>query len=276
MFDFICKFYALSTHPAVTFFHPLGKTDDAKVSEKGRMSPSSNILQHSSSDTGRSSGDEAKKTTAGRVPTSTFGFKKPNGVHNPSNVITTASITLVTASGATITSGSATLGKIPKSSALLVGGRGSLKGAVDGLLPPQEDGYLSPSARSTLQYRSLPRPSRSGAAARNGNRSSTSSIESSLLTRAPLLTTITANKPRDPGPKTNGHVIQANQTDKEKGVASDIDTTRTNPIVSGGGAATIPQTARQGNKYSEVSSPTLRRYVRKPFVFITCFSNNLT
>ncbi|XP_073764283.1 neuron navigator 2 isoform X16 [Danio rerio] len=236
-----------------------GKTDDAKVSEKGRMSPSSNILQHSSSDTGRSSGDEAKKTTAGRVPTSTFGFKKPNGVHNPSNVITTASITLVTASGAIITSGSATLGKIPKSSALLVGGRGSLKGAVDGLLPPQEDGYLSPSARSTLQYRSLPRPSRSGAAARNGNRSSTSSIESSLLTRAPLLTAITANKPRDPGPKTNGHAIQANQTDKEKGVASDIDSTRTNPIVSGGGAATIPQTARQGNKYSEVSSPTLRR-----------------
>ncbi|XP_056115181.1 neuron navigator 2 isoform X5 [Rhinichthys klamathensis goyatoka] len=233
-----------------------GKTDDAKVSEKGRMSPSSNIVQHSSSDAGRSSGDEAKKTPAGRVPTSTFGFKKPNGVHT---VGTTSSITLVTASGATITSGSATLGKIPKSSALLVGGRGSLKGAVDGLLPPQEDGYLSPSARSTLQYRSLPRPSRSGAAARNGNRSSTSSIESSLSARTPVLTTITANKPRDSAPKTNGHVIQANQTDKEKGVTSEMDNLRSSPIVSGGGAATIPQTARQGNKYSEVSSPTLRR-----------------
>ncbi|KAK7176845.1 hypothetical protein R3I93_000938 [Phoxinus phoxinus] len=233
-----------------------GKTDDAKVSEKGRMSPSSNIVQHSSSDAGRSSGDEAKKTPAGRVPTSTFGFKKPNGVHT---VVTTSSITLVTASGATITSGSATLGKIPKSSALLVGGRGSLKGAVDGLLPHQEDGYLSPSARSTLQYRSLPRPSRSGAAARNGNRSSTSSIESSLSARTPVLTTITANKPRDSAPKTNGHVIQANQTDKEKGVTSEMDNLRSNPIVSGGGAATIPQTARQGNKYSEVSSPTLRR-----------------
>ncbi|XP_039514909.1 neuron navigator 2 isoform X2 [Pimephales promelas] len=233
-----------------------GKTDDAKVSEKGRMSPSSNIVQHSSSDAGRSSGDEAKKTPAGRVPTSTFGFKKPNGVHT---VGTTSSITLVTASGATITSGSATLGKIPKSSALLVGGRGSLKGPVDGLLPPQEDAYLSPSARSTLQYRSLPRPSRSGAAARNGNRSSTSSIESSLSARTPALTTITANKPRDSAPKTNGHVIQANQTDKEKGVTSEMDNLRSSPIVSGGGAATIPQTARQGNKYSEVSSPTLRR-----------------
>ncbi|RXN15593.1 neuron navigator 2-like protein [Labeo rohita] len=236
-----------------------GKTDDAKVSEKGRMSPSSNIVQHSSSDAGRSSGDEAKKTPAGRVPTSTFGFKKPNGVHGPATVVTTSSITLVTASGATITSGSATLGKIPKSSALLVGGRGSLKGAVDGLLPPQEDGYLSPSARSTLQYRSLPRPSRSGAAARNGNRSSTSSIESSLSSRTPVLTAVTTSKPRDSGTKSNGHVISANQTDKEKGVASEIDNLKTNPIVSGGGAATIPQTARQGNKYSEVSSPTLRR-----------------
>ncbi|KAL1271812.1 hypothetical protein QQF64_030828, partial [Cirrhinus molitorella] len=235
------------------------KTDDAKVSEKGRMSPSSNIVQHSSSDAGRSSGDEAKKTPAGRVPTSTFGFKKPNGVHGPATVVTTSSITLVTASGATITSGSATLGKIPKSSALLVGGRGSIKGAVDGLLPPQEDGYLSPSARSTLQYRSLPRPSRSGAAARNGNRSSTSSIESSLSSRTPVLTAVTTSKVRDSGTKTNGHVIPANQTDKEKGVASEIDNLRTNPIVSGGGAATIPQTARQGNKYSEVSSPTLRR-----------------
>uniref|UniRef100_A0A671LEI0 Neuron navigator 2-like n=1 Tax=Sinocyclocheilus anshuiensis TaxID=1608454 RepID=A0A671LEI0_9TELE len=235
------------------------KTDDAKVSEKGRMSPSSNIVQHSSSDAGRSSGDEAKKTPAGRVPTSTFGFKKPNGVHGPATVVTTSSITLVTASGATITSGSATLGKIPKSSALLVGGRGSLKGAVDGLLPPQEDGYLSPSARSTLQYRSLPRPSRSGAAARNGNRSSTSSIESSLSSRTPVLTAVTASKPKDSATKTNGHIIQANQTDKEKNVASEMNNLRTNPIVSGGGAATIPQTARQGNKYSEVSSPTLRR-----------------
>uniref|UniRef100_A0A8C1WNQ9 Neuron navigator 2a n=1 Tax=Cyprinus carpio TaxID=7962 RepID=A0A8C1WNQ9_CYPCA len=223
-----------------------GKTDDAKVSEKGRMSPSSNIVQHSSSDAGRSSEDEAKKTPTGRVPTSTFGFKKPNGVHGPATVVTTSSFTLVTSSGATITSGSATLGKIPKSSALLVGGRGSLKGAVDGLLPPQEDGYLSPSARSMLQYRSLPRPSRSGAAARNGNRSSTSSIESSLSSRTPILTAITTSKPRDSGTKTNGHAIQANQTDKDKGV-------------SGGGAATIPQTARQGNKYSDVSSPTLRR-----------------
>uniref|UniRef100_A0A8C2PPU8 Neuron navigator 2a n=1 Tax=Cyprinus carpio TaxID=7962 RepID=A0A8C2PPU8_CYPCA len=236
-----------------------GKTDDAKVSEKGHMSPSSNIIQHSSSDAGRSSGDEAKKTPAGRVPTSTFGFKKPNGVHGPATMVTTSSITLVTASGATITSGSATLGKIPKSSALMVGGRGSLKGAVDGLLPSQEDGYLSPSARSTLQYRSLPRPSRSGATARNGNRSSTSSIESSLSSRTPVLTAVTASKPKDSATKTNGHIIQANQTDKEKGVASEMDNLRTNPIVSGGGAATIPQTARQGNKYSEVSSPTLRR-----------------
>ncbi|XP_051997601.1 neuron navigator 2 isoform X1 [Xyrauchen texanus] len=237
----------------------VSKTDDAKVSEKGSMSPSSNVVQHSSSDASRSSGDEAKKTPAGRVTTSTFGFKKPNGVHGPASLVATSSITLVTASGATITSGSATLGKIPKSSTLLLGGRGSFKGAVDGLLHPQEDGYLSPNSRSTLQYRSLPRPSRSGAAARNGNRSSTSSIESSLSARTPTLNTVTANKPRDSAPKTNGHAVQANQTDKEKVVVSEVDNLRASPIVSGVGAATIPQTARHGSKYVDVSSPTLRR-----------------
>ncbi|XP_051979282.1 neuron navigator 2-like [Xyrauchen texanus] len=250
------KSTTVTTGSAMIKTQGTGKTDDAKVSEKGRMSPCSNVVQHSSSDAGRSSGDEAKKTPAGRVPTSTFGFKKPNGVHGPATIVATSSITLVTASGATITSGSATLGKIPKSSALLVGGRGSLKGAVDGLLPPQDDGYLSPNSRSTLQYRSLPRPARSGAAARNGNRSSTSSIESSLSTRTVALT---ANKPRDSTPKTNGHAVQANQTDKEKGVVSEVDNLRVSSIVSGGGAATIPQTARQGSKYAEVSSPTLRR-----------------
>ncbi|XP_030620971.1 neuron navigator 2 [Chanos chanos] len=237
-----------------------GKTDDAKVSERGHMSPRSNGIHRSPSDAGRSSGDEGKKapSSATRMPTSTFGFKKQNPITGAS-MVTTSSYTMVTASGATITSGSATLGKIPKSAGLVVGSRGSgLKGTVDGALPPQEDGYLSPSARSALQYRSLPRPTRSGAAARNGNRSSTSSIESGLSNRAPALTSVTGNKTRDTAPKTNGS-SPANQTDGEKGVATEIDNLRASPIGSSGGAATIPQTARQSSKYSEVSSPTLRR-----------------
>ncbi|XP_008302974.1 neuron navigator 2-like, partial [Stegastes partitus] len=241
--------------------HSSGKTDDVKVSEKGRLSPRPNGLHRSPSDAGRSSGDEAKKqsipssrtsttntlthtvsdphshTLTSRTPTSTFGFKKQGMV------------TMVTASGATITSGSATLGKMPKS-----GGRslsGGLKaGGQDGgsMLGHHDDGFLPMSARSTLQYRSLPRPSRSGAAARNGNRSSTSSIE------AAVLSVTSHGKNSISLAKANGSgVLLANQTDREKGV-SEVDNLRSGAAMQGGGAATVPLTGRQ-----QVSSPTLRR-----------------
>ncbi|KAM4744557.1 neuron navigator 2 isoform 3-T3 [Anableps anableps] len=242
--------------------HASGKTDDVKVSEKGRLSPRSNSLQRSPSDAGRSSGDEAKKqsvptsrtTTANplmhtvsdpqshthmlsaRTPTSTFGFKKQGH----------GMVTMVTASGATITSGSATLGKMPKS-----GGRslsGGLKSGgqdVGSVLGHHDDGFLPMSARSTLQYRSLPRPSRSGAAARNGNRSSTSSIE------AAVLSVTSHGKNSFSVTKPNGSAgLLSNQTDREKGV-SEIDNLRSGGgMQSGGGAATGRQ---------QVSSPTLRR-----------------
>lgn len=222
------------------------------MSEKGRRSPRANGLHRSPSDAGRSSGDEAKKQSlpssstsaaasdtlsqthmlTSRTPTSTFGFKKP----------CSGMVAMVTASGATITSGSATLGKLPKS-----GGRsltaGLKTGGLDGgsTLGHHDDSFLPMSARSTLQYRSLPRPSRSGAAARNGNRSSTSSIEAAVLS-------VTSQAKNSLSvSKVNGSALLANQTDREKGVA-DIDNIRS------GGAATVPLTGRQ-----QVSSPTLRR-----------------
>uniref|UniRef100_A0A3Q1HDD3 Neuron navigator 3 n=1 Tax=Acanthochromis polyacanthus TaxID=80966 RepID=A0A3Q1HDD3_9TELE len=214
------------------------KTDDVKVSEKGRLSPRANGLHRSPSDAGRSSGDETHTLTS-RTPTSTFGFKKQGP----------GMVTMVTASGATITSGSATLGKMPKS-----GGRslsGGLKaGGQDGgsILGHHDDGFLPMSARSTLQYRSLPRPSRSGAAARNGNRSSTSSIE------AAVLSVTSHGKNSISLAKANGSAgLLANQTDREKGV-SDIDNLRSGAAMQSGGAATVPLTGRQ-----QVSSPTLRR-----------------
>lgn len=230
---------------------PAGKTDDIKVSEKGRRSPRANGLRRSPSDAGRSSGDEAKKQPvpsssassaasdtlphthglASRTPTSTFGFKKP----------CPGMVAMVTASGATITSGSATLGKLPKS-----GGRSLTAGLKTGgldsgaALAHHDDGFLPMSARSTLQYRSLPRPSRSGAAARTGNRSSTSSIE------AAVLSVTSQAKSSLSVSKVNGSALLCNQTDREKGVA-DID-------LRGGGAATVPLPGR-----TQVSSPTLRR-----------------
>ncbi|XP_036072948.1 neuron navigator 2 isoform X4 [Oryzias melastigma] len=227
--------------------HSSGKTDDVKVSEKGRLSPQSNGLHRSPSDAGRSSGDETKKPSAptsrpsttntasdppaqmhtlvSRTPTSTFGFKKQGpGV-----------VTMVTASGATISSGSATLGKMPKSGGRsLTGGLKSSGPDGSSLLGHHDDGFLPMSARSTLQYRSLPRPSRSGAAARNGNRSSTSSIEAAVLSvTSHGKNSLSINKPGSSGgPLTN-------QTDREKGGAEN---------------ATVPLTGRQ-----QVSSPTLRR-----------------
>ncbi|XP_017282243.1 neuron navigator 2 isoform X2 [Kryptolebias marmoratus] len=245
--------------------HNSGKTDDVKVSEKGRLSPRSNGLQRSPSDAGRSSGDEAKKqpvstgrtpttnalthtvsdpqshmhTLTSRAPTSTFGFKKQGA----------GMVTMVTASGATITSGSATLGKMPKSGARSLSG-GLKSGGQDGgsVLGHHDDVFLPMSARSTLQYRSLPRPSRSGAAARNGNRSSTSSIEAAVLSvTSHGKNSISIAKP-------NGSAgLLANQTDREKGV-SEIDNLRNGVGAQSGGAATVPLTGRQ-----QVSSPTLRR-----------------
>ncbi|XP_026033562.1 neuron navigator 2 isoform X9 [Astatotilapia calliptera] len=245
--------------------HSSGKTDDVKVSEKGRLSPRSNGLHRSPSDAGRSSGDEAKKQTiptsrtptthtltntvsephtqthalTSRTPTSTFGFKKQGH----------GMVTMVTASGATITSGSATLGKMPKSGARSLSG-GLKAGGQDGgtVLGHHDDGFLPMSARSTLQYRSLPRPSRSGAAARNGNRSSTSSIE------AAVLSVTSHGKNSISIAKANGSAsLLANQTDREKGV-SEIDNLRSGVAMQSGGAATVPLTGRQ-----QVSSPTLRR-----------------
>ncbi|XP_029986428.1 LOW QUALITY PROTEIN: neuron navigator 2 [Sphaeramia orbicularis] len=240
--------------------HGSGKTDDVKVSEKGRLSPRPNGLHRSPSDAGRSSGDEAKKsastsrtpttnalthaisdpqtqthTLSSRTPTSTFGFKKQGS----------GMVTMVTASGATITSGSATLGKLPKSGARSLTGGLKAGGQDGGSLGHHDDGFLPMSARSTLQYRSLPRPSRSGAAARNGNRSSTSSIEAAVLS-------VTSHKNNMTVAKGNGHGLLTNQTDREKGV-SEIDNLRSGGM-QGGGAATVPLTGRQ-----QVSSPTLRR-----------------
>lgn len=156
---------------------------------------------------------------------------------------------MVTASGATITSGSATLGKMPKSGARSLTG-GLKAGGLDGglALGHHDDSFLPMSARSTLQYRSLPRPGRSGAATRNINRSSTSSIE------AAVLSVTSQGKNSLSIAKANvSAALLANQTDREKGV-SEVDNLRGGVVMQSGGAATVPLTGRQ-----QISSPTLRR-----------------
>uniref|UniRef100_A0A8C7NJM4 Neuron navigator 2b n=1 Tax=Oncorhynchus mykiss TaxID=8022 RepID=A0A8C7NJM4_ONCMY len=219
--------------------HVTGKTDDAKVSEKGQhyLSPRAKCsMQRSPSDTGRSSGDEAKKppssSSSSRTPTTnTFGFKKHAG----------GGMTMVTASGVTITSGSATLGKIPKS-VQLHGGRGL------GRQASVDDGYLPVSSHSTLQYRSLPRPSRASGGGRSTSRSSSTSIDSNLSSKS---NTLHGPKSRSqvPKPSAGGTPLPgsgSNQTDREKGVSSEA-------------SPTAPGARQPGGKYPDVSSPTMRR-----------------
>uniref|UniRef100_A0A7N8YK61 Neuron navigator 3 n=1 Tax=Mastacembelus armatus TaxID=205130 RepID=A0A7N8YK61_9TELE len=233
------------TSPRTKSTSSTGKTDDVKVSEKGRVSPRPNGLHRSPSDAGRSSGDEAKKhsthTLASRTPTSTFGFKKQGP----------GMVTMVTASGATITSGSATLGKMPKSGARSLAGGLKPGGQEGGMaLTHHDDGFLPMSARSTLQYRSLPRPSRSGAATRNGNRSSTSSIEAAVLSvTSHSKNSISITKANGAGG------LLANQTDREKGV-SEVDNLRSGQMLN-----------EEISDVLNVSSQTVD-YILSPSVFL--------
>ncbi|XP_027387717.1 neuron navigator 2 isoform X10 [Bos indicus x Bos taurus] len=236
-----------------------GKTDDAKVSEKGRLSPKAAQVKRSPSDAGRSSGDESKKPlpSSSRTPTAnanSFGFKKQSG--------SAAGLAMITASGATVTSRSATLGKIPKSSAL-VGRSTGRKTSMDGA-QNQDDGYLSLSSRTNLQYRSLPRPSKSTSRNGAGNRSSTSSIDSNISSKSAGLP---VPKLREPSKTALGSSLPGlvNQTDKEKGISSDnesvasCNSVKVNPApqpVSSVAQATL----QPGAKYPDVASPTLRRY----------------
>ncbi|XP_077449839.1 neuron navigator 3 isoform X14 [Stigmatopora argus] len=232
-----------------------GKTDDAKVSEKGKVpSKSSSNIQRSPSDAGKISGDEVKKPPSGigRPPTtSSFGFKKVPG----------SSGTIITSSGAMLTSGSATLGKAPKSSSAL--GKGAAVGGVrktslDGS-HPQDDGILLSCGGSkvSLQYRSLPRPAKSSsgvAAGRSGQRSSSSSIDSNVSGK------LNTAKCRDAGKVGSERSSPVNQTDKEKVTEQDPGMS-TSPKSSPTSTSTSQASLRQpGSKYPDIASPTFRRY----------------
>ncbi|XP_028304553.1 neuron navigator 3 isoform X10 [Gouania willdenowi] len=240
-----------------------GKTDDAKASEKGKgPSKSSASIQRSPSDAGRSSGDEGKKPPSGiaRPPnSSSFGYKKIPG----------HSGTLITSSGATLTSGSATLGKAPKSSAGIgkgAGISGVRKTSLDGS-QPQDDGVLLSysSSKVTLQYRSLPRPAKSssvGTTGRSANRSSSSSIDSNVSGKS--AGGAGAKRREGKGGSERSNSTTTNQTDKEKVSVSDQDpasgistSPKSSPTSCPAGQSGLRQ---PGSKYPDIASPTFRRY----------------
>ncbi|XP_042746078.1 neuron navigator 3 isoform X4 [Lagopus leucura] len=237
-----------------------GKTDDAKASEKVKTPLKGASIQRSPSDAGKSSGDEGKKPPSGigrSTVTGSFGFKK-SGM---------GSSTIITASGATITSGSATLGKMPKSSA--IGGKSNAgrKTSLDGS-QNQDDGVLHVNSKTTLQYRSLPRPSKSsgtGIPGRGGHRSSTSSIDSNVSSKS---AGAAATKLREPSKIGSGRSspVTINQTDKEKEKVAVSDSESVSLSSSpkssptSASASGTPGLRQPGSKYPDIASPTFRRY----------------
>ncbi|KAL0195903.1 hypothetical protein M9458_009475, partial [Cirrhinus mrigala] len=244
-----------------------GKTDDAKASEKGKTPSKSPSIQRSPSDAGKSSGDEGKKPPSGigRPPTtSSFGFKKIPG---PAGA-------LITASGATLTSGSATLGKVPKSAGI---GKGTAIGngrktSLDGA-QHQDDAVLlgCGGSKVPLQYRSLPRPAKSSSGGssvvgRSGHRSSSSSIDSNVSGKSAggsggVVGTPTSTKRRDPGKVGSGRSspVTINQTDKEKVAGSDQEGTGLSTSPKSSPTSTQSGLRQPGSKYPDIASPTFRR-----------------
>ncbi|KAM4782710.1 neuron navigator 3 isoform 8-T9 [Cyanocitta cristata] len=237
-----------------------GKTDDAKASEKVKTPLKGASIQRSPSDAGKSSGDEGKKPPSGigrSTATGSFGFKK-SGL---------GSSTMITTSGATITSGSATLGKMPKSSAISGKSNAGRKTSLDGS-QNQDDGVLHVSSKTTLQYRSLPRPSKSsgsGIPGRGGHRSSTSSIDSNVSSKS---VGAAATKLREPSKIGSGRSspVTVNQTDKEKEKVAVSDSESVSLSSSpkssptSASASGTPGLRQPGSKYPDIASPTFRRY----------------
>ncbi|XP_017270577.1 neuron navigator 1 isoform X3 [Kryptolebias marmoratus] len=139
---------------------------DAKPMDKSRLVVKNSGLQRSSSDAGKDNRNgtgtgEQRKPPSGLVRPSAggnFGFKKP-----PTTTSNISSTPSATSTGVSSTpSSSVTVGKIPKTSGIPVkpcAGAGGRKTSLD-VSSSDQSGFLSPNARTSLQYRSLPRPAK--------------------------------------------------------------------------------------------------------------------
>uniref|UniRef100_A0A8C9U0M2 Neuron navigator 1 n=1 Tax=Scleropages formosus TaxID=113540 RepID=A0A8C9U0M2_SCLFO len=206
------------THTSQSMLKVAG--NDQKPVDKAKMVIKAAGLQRSCSDAGKDRG-EHRKPPSGLVRPSaggSFGYKKPTPA--------TGTATVMTASGATISSGSATVGKTPKSSSIPVkpvggsSGAGGRKNSLDASSCDQ--GFLSPNARNNIQYRSLPRPAKSSAMSLTGRpagRPVSSSIDASLLSLKPVATPTLASGSRQKElgkPISRPAASPVNQTDREK------------------------------------------------------------
>ncbi|XP_068453333.1 neuron navigator 1 isoform X6 [Clinocottus analis] len=201
---------------------------DGKPMDKSRLAVKSSGLQRSSSDAGKDlrnggGAGEQRKPPSGLVRPSTggnFGFKKP----------TTATNNGTNNTGMPIPCGSATVGKIPKTSGIPVkpvagGGSGGRKTSLD-VSNGDQSGFLSPNARTSLQYRSLPRPAKTSTLTLT-RPSSARPVSSTMDTGSGLVKPPQGSRLKEPASgigsglsKAGGRGIPSpspvNQTDREK------------------------------------------------------------
>ncbi|KAI6072752.1 Neuron navigator 1 isoform X1 [Aix galericulata] len=195
------------THTAQSTLKVAGKPE-TKATDKSKLSVKNTGLQRSSSDAGRDRIGDAKKPPSGLMrpsASSSFGYKKPAPA--------TGTATVMQAGG------SATLGKIQKSSGIPVKPVSGRKTSLD-VSNAAEPGFLAPGARSNIQYRSLPRPAKSSSMSvtggRGANRPVSSSIDPSLLsTKQGSISVSRLKEPSKIGAG-RGAPAPVNQTDREK------------------------------------------------------------
>ncbi|CAL8366991.1 unnamed protein product [Lota lota] len=145
---------------------------DGKPVDKSRLAVKTSGLQRSSSDAGKDhrnhhpGNGEQRKPPSGLVRPSTggnFGFKKPAAAAAPAPATTPAANNGPhhPAGNNGTSAGGGPAGKTPKTSGIPVKpvAVSSRKTSLD-VLSGDQSGFLSPNARGSLQYRSLPRPAK--------------------------------------------------------------------------------------------------------------------
>ncbi|XP_068449652.1 neuron navigator 1 [Clinocottus analis] len=240
-----------------------------KPLDKSRISLKTAGLQRSRSDAGRDHQGEHRKPPSGLVkPTAgaSFGYKRPPTA--------TGTATVMTAGGATISSGSATVGKTPRSSGIPmkpVGG-GTPSGRKNSFDASSEQGFLGPNVRNSIQYRSLPRPAKSSTFSvigRSGPRPLSGTIDPGLLTLKPVPMSSTGPRVKEPGGKMSNRTSAGpvNMTDREKEkerakAKADLDcgSLKGETLSTGESAMKLHGLRRtSSSKYPELSSPTTPR-----------------
>ncbi|XP_039654715.1 neuron navigator 1 isoform X5 [Perca fluviatilis] len=246
-----------------------------KPLDKSRISLKTAGLQRSRSDAGRDHHGEHRKPPSGLVkPTAgaSFGYKK--------QPTATGTATVMTAGGTTISSGSATVGKTPKSSGIPVKpvGGGTPSGRKNSFDASSEQSFLGPNARNSIQYRSLPRPAKSSTLSvigRPAPRPVSGTIDPSLLSLKPVPMASTGPKIKEPSScsskmSNRTSTGPVNMTDREKekerakakavGADGDCGSLKGETQSTGESTVKLHGLRRTGSsKYPELSSPTTPR-----------------